>query len=474
MISMGSSYTKQSLLSFAGRANYVYKDKYYATATVRWDGSSKLAEKWASFPSFAVAWKLSEEEFMKFETLSNLKLRLSYGYTGNNNIGPYGTTALANTKTYYDYGGTIANGFAPNGVVNQGLTWERTKEIDIAVDYGFFRNRINGSIDVYDKTSNGLLMNRKLPVETGWISMTDNIGSVNNKGIEIAMNTINISTKDLRWETSFTFAKNINKIVELYGSTTTDDVQNRWFIGEPVNVVYGYVFDGVWTREEKDLASKYGQREGMAKVKDFDATDSKHSIDLSDRRILGSPMPSWTGGFTSNLSYKSFDFTFSLNTRQGVYVYSPSISKYMDYSDRGGQKLSVDFYRPEGTPSLLPDATFSPGKGNPSQVAPMAYTNNAGEWWHTSRNDPNNEKPGAFSDASFTKIQNITLGYTLKKQWVEKIKMKSLRIYLNVRDPFVFTDYQGFDPEWAEAGITGDDAGSYGTVTWQIGANVRF
>jgi TonB-linked SusC/RagA family outer membrane protein len=473
MISMGSSYSKQSLLSFAGRANYVYNNKYYATATIRWDGSSKLAEKWASFPSFAVAWKLSEEEFMKFDALSNLKLRLSYGYTGNNNISPYGTSALANTKTYYDYGGTIANGFAPNGVVNQSLTWERTKEIDIAVDYGFFKNRINGSIDVYNKTSKGLLMDRKLPVETGWISMTDNIGSVNNKGIEIALNTINLSTNNLRWETSFTFAKNINKIVELYGGTT-DDVQNRWFIGEPVNVVYGYVYDGVWTREEKDLAAKYGQREGMAKVKDFDASDTKHSIDLSDRRILGSPMPSWTGGFTSNLSYRSFDFTFSLNTRQGVYVYSPSISKYMDYSDRGGQKLSVDFYRPAGTPMLQPDATFLPGKGNPSQEAPMAYTNNAGTWWHTSKNDPNNEKPGAFGDASFTKVQNITLGYTLKRDWVERMKMKSLRIYLNVRDPFVFTDYKGFDPEWAEASITGEDAGSYGTITWQIGANVKF
>lgn len=474
MLTMGSSYSEQSLLSFASRVNYIFKDKYYATATVRWDGSSKLANKWASFPSFAVAWKMSEEEFMKFDALSNLKLRISYGYTGNNNISPYGTTALANTKTYYDYGGTIANGFAPNGVVNQSLTWERTKEIDVALDFGFLKNRISGSIDLYDKTSNGLLMNRKLPIETGWISMTDNIGSVNNKGIEIALNTTIVSRKDLRWETSFTFAKNVNKIVELYGSTTTDDVQNRWFIGQPVNVVYGYVYDGVWTRAEKDLAAKYGQREGMAKVKDFDATDIKQKIDLTDRRILGSPMPTWTGGFSSNLYYKSFDFTFSLYSRQGVYVYSPSISKYIDYSDRGGQKLSLNFYRPAGTPSLQPDATFLPGKGNLSQEAPMAYTNNAGEWWHTSKNDPNNEKPGAFADASFTKVQNITVGYTLKKQWTEKIKMKSLRIYLNVRDPFVFTSYKGFDPEWAEANITGDDAGSYGTITWQIGANVKF
>jgi TonB-linked SusC/RagA family outer membrane protein len=473
-LTIGSGYSEQTLLSFAGRANYVFKDKYYATATIRWDGSSKLANKWASFPSFAVAWKLSEENFMKLEALTNLKLRLSYGYTGNNNINPYGTVALANTKTYYDYGGVVANGFAPNGVINQSLTWERTKEMDIAVDFGFFKNRINGSIDVYDKTSNGLLMNRKLPIETGWISMSDNIGSVNNKGVELALNTININSKSLRWETSFTFAKNKNKIVELYGSTTNDDIQNRWFIGQPVNVVYGYVFDGIWTREEKVLAAKYGQREGMAKVKDFDATETKHSIDLSDRRILGSPMPTWTGGFTTNLSYKSLDFSVSLYSRQGVYVYSPSISKYMDYSDRGGQKLSIDFYRPAGTPTLQPDGTFKPGVGNPSQEAPMAYTNNAGDWWHTSRNDASNEKPGAFADASFTKVQNITLGYTLDKRWIEKARMKSLRVYINVRDPFVLTNYKGFDPEWAEASITGDDAGSYGSITWQIGANVKF
>lgn len=473
-VSMGSSYSKQSLLSFAGRANYVFKDKYYATATVRWDGSSKLANKWASFPSFAIAWKLSEEAFIKFDALSNLKLRMSYGYTGNNNISPYGTAALANTKTYYDYGGTIANGFAPNGVINQSLTWERTKEVDIALDYGFFKNRIYGSIDLYDKTSKGLLMNRKLPIETGWISMTDNIGSVNNKGIEIALNTINVSSRNLRWETSFTFAKNDNKIVELYGSTTVDDVQNRWFIGQPVNVVFGYVYDGVWTRAEKDLAALYGQREGMARVKDFDPSATKHTIDLSDRRILGSPMPSWTGGFSSNFTFKSFDLSLSLYSKQGVYVYSPSISKYTDYTDRGGEKLSLNFYRPAGTPTLQPDGTFLPGNGNPSQEAPVAYTTNAGDWWHTSKNDANNEKPGAFADASYVKIQNITLGYTLRKQWVEKIRMKSLRIYVNVLDPFVFTNYKGFDPEWAEAPVTGDGAGSYSTITWQIGANVKF
>ena len=473
-VAMASSYSKQSLLSFAGRANYVFKDKYYATATVRWDGSSKLANKWASFPSFAVAWKMSEEKFMKFDALSNLKLRVSYGFTGNNNISPYGTSALANTKTYYDYGGTIANGFAPNGVINQSLTWERTKEIDVALDFGFLKNRISGSIDLYDKTSNGLLMNRKLPIETGWISMTDNIGSVNNTGVEIVLNTINVSSKNLQWSTSFTFAKNNNKIVELYGSKTVDDVQNRWFIGQPVNVIFGYVFDGIWTRDQKDLAALYGQREGMARIKDFDASATKHSIDLSDRRILGSPMPSWTGGFSSNLSFRSFDFSFNIYSKQGVFVYSPSISKYTDYTDRGGEKLSLNFYRPAGTPTLQPDGTFLPGNGNPSQDAPMAYSTNAGDWWHTSKNDTNNEKPGSFADASYVKVQNITLGYTLKKQWVEKIKIKSLRVYFNVLDPFVFTNYKGFDPEWAEASITGDAAGSYSTITWQIGANVKF
>ena len=475
MISMGSDYTKQSLLSYAGRANYVFKDRYYATATVRWDGSSKLAEKWASFPSFALAWRLSEEDFMKFDALSNLKLRASYGYTGNNNnINPYGTMALATTKTYYDFGGNVANGFAPNGVINKSLTWERTREVDLALDFGFFRNRINGSIDLYDKTSDGLLMNRLLPIETGWVSMKDNIGSVNNKGVEIALNTVNVSSGDLHWETNFTFAKNLNKIVQLYGSTTEDDVQNRWFIGQPVEVIYGYVYDGIWTREEKDLAALYGQREGMAKVKDFNATETSHSIDPSDRRILGSPLPSWSGSFSSNLTYKGVDFSLSMFTMQGVYVFSPWIANNTDYSDRGGQKLSLNFYRPAGTPTLQPDGTFAPGAGNPSQDAPMAFTNNAGPWWHTSKNDSSNEKPGAFTDASFVKVQNITLGYTLRKEWSEKLMMKSLRVYFNVRNPFVFTSYRGPDPEWAEASVTGDNASSYSTIISQFGVSASF
>src|SRR5699024_8103430 len=163
-------------------------------------------------------------------------------------------------------------------------------------------------IDYYNKTSTDLLMTRKLPVETGWGSMIDNIGSVRNKGVEVALNTVNIRTSDFRWSTSFTFAKNTNEILKLYGNKE-DDIGKSWFIGEPINVNYTYVFDGVWQPDEEDEALSYGQSVGQAKVKDL---NDDGAIDGDDRQIIGSPMPSWTGGFSTMFTYKGFDLSMSL------------------------------------------------------------------------------------------------------------------------------------------------------------------
>jgi hypothetical protein len=152
----------------------------------------------------------------------------------------------------------VANGFGPGGIANTRLSWEKTREFNIGVDFGFFGGRISGSVDVYDRLSKELLLGRRLPMETGWTSVTANIGSVSNKGYEVALTTVNIKTKNLSWETSFTFSKNENAIEELYGSKE-DDLGNKWFIGEPVNVNYAYVFDGIWKADQKADAAKYGQ-----------------------------------------------------------------------------------------------------------------------------------------------------------------------------------------------------------------------
>ena len=199
--------------------------KYLITGSARWDGSSKLSEgnKWAFFPSAAIAWRVSEEGFMQSaEWISNLKARLSFGYTGNNNISSYVTQFAVDNQTYYDWNGTIANGFKPSAIANKDLTWERTREWNLGIDFGFFDSRISGEVNLYDKLSLNLLMDRKLAMPTGWASMMDNVGSVSNKGIEIQLRTINIQTRDFTWETNFTFSTNENKIVELYGKKEDD------------------------------------------------------------------------------------------------------------------------------------------------------------------------------------------------------------------------------------------------------------
>jgi TonB-linked SusC/RagA family outer membrane protein len=449
IIEVGSSFRKITLASFLGRLNYSFKEKYLLTASFRTDGSSKLAEghKWSTFPSAALAWRISEEGFLQgAEKLSNLKLRTSYGYTGNNNISPYSTLTYVSSQRYYEFGGTSANGFAPSNIANSSLTWEKTRELNLGLDFGFFNNRINGSIDVYDKLSNELLLPRKLPVETGWESITANIGSVSNKGVELALNTVNVNSKNIIWETSFTFSKNINKIEELYGSNE-DDIGNLWFIGEPVNVNYTYVFDGIWKANQAEEAAIYGQREGQARVKDL---DNSNAIEADkDRTIIGTPDPSWAGSFATRLRYKNFDFNASVYTQQGVQVYSNFHFFFIRMRDRYRNKLDVNYYMPENNVTGFRDSDEYP--------TPRAE----GTYW---------DQVGYYKDASFVKVKNISLGYTFDPAILNDIDIKSLRLYVNVLNPFIFTDYDGYDPEWAGSSF----GGGVSTTTYQFGVNVKF
>lgn len=244
---MTSNYTENSMISYALRLNYSYKGKYLFTGTVRWDGSSRFApgHRWGSFPSLAVAWRLSEEEFLQRDWLSNLKLRLSFGVTGNNNVGDYATAVMPNTRYYYAFGSLRADGYGPSALANMSLSWEKTSEINLGLDFGFFNNRISGAIDLYNKESRDLLMSRNLPLEVGANPViTDNVGKVRNRGIEFALTTVNVETKDWHWDTSFTFAANKNEILEIDGKKE-DNIGNEWFIGEPINVIYNYQWNGI-------------------------------------------------------------------------------------------------------------------------------------------------------------------------------------------------------------------------------------
>jgi TonB-linked SusC/RagA family outer membrane protein len=454
--SVGSSFSQATMLSFVARVNYDFKGKYLVTMSNRWDGSSKLSEgnKWDFFPSGAVAWRISEEGFMEtVDAISNLKARVSYGFTGNNAIDPYQTQKFADQIMYYDFEGVTANGFTLSQVANELLTWERTRELNVGIDFGFFNNRVSGSIDVYDKLSKELLMTQKLPLEAGWASMTANVGSVSNKGVEIGLTTVNIDKKDLRWTTSFTFAKNNNEIVEIYGGTD-DDVGNQWFIGEPVEVIYNYEFDGIWQADEVAEAERYGMGEGQAKIVDQNS-DGKFTAE-DDRIILGSPMPDWTASLSSQLKYKNFDFSFALFTNQGVTVNSGFHSNFADVRDRGRQKLDIDSWYVPQNPATSPNG--------PKVSNTYPQPRNAGTYWR-------NDGIGYIKDASFVKVKNITLGYTISPSVLQTAKIKTCRLYVNLLNPLVFTSYEGWDPEWADATL---QQGGVSFITYQFGVNLKF
>lgn len=476
-----SYYERMTMLSYVARLNYSYKGKYMATVSSRWDGSSKFQKenRWGMFPSAALAWRISEENFMESTRnwLSNLKLRASFGVTGNNaGVGPYETQALANIKYYYNYGGTVANGFGYT-MINPDLTWEKTVEFNVGLDFGLFNNRINGTIDLYNKNSSDLLMEMQTPFELGSYTgaIISNVGKVNNKGIEIQLNTLNVQTKDWNWETSFSFARNINTIKELNGGKE-DLVGNKWFIGQPIDVVYGYKYMGVCTREEaqafaNDPNMKTKFYEGEMKIYD---KDGNGEINADDKMILGHCAPTWTGSFVSNLAYKNWDFSVNVYVSQGGTVYSPFMGEFTDYSQRGMNRIKMDFYIPEGAPKLAEDGSITTQETTHYGEYPFPTngTNGkgGGSFWMSGENE---DRAQNFVDNSYVKIKNITLGYTFPKNWLQKLHISNLRVFANILNPLTFTSYKGFDPEWADAEV-GDGTGGVSSRSWQFGINLKF
>ena len=477
--SQGSYYTHYSMLSYVTRLNYDYKGKYLATLSSRWDGSSKFQKgsRWGVFPSAAFAWRVSEESFMMpaSDWLSNLKLRLSYGLTGNNaSVGAYETQSMAGIKYNYNFGSRPVIGYG-SALSNADLTWEKTYEFNVGLDFGIFNNRISGNIDWYNRISKDLLMELETPLEVGSStgSIWDNVGKVKNTGVELQLNTLNINTSDLNWTTSFTFAYNRNEILELNGGKE-DLVGNWWFIGQPIDVVYGYELGGVTTREEAaayaanpDKKTKF--YEGEMEIVD---RDGNGTINADDKTVIGHNSPTWTGGVFSNLTYKGWDLGGSLYISQGSMVASPFMVSYASYSSRGTQHINMDYYIPQGAPILGPDGNVAIQSETHygKYPFPTGGSNNSGQGsFYT--NDTNNSM--FFVNNSFAKIKNIALGYTMPQSWIAPVGLSYLRVYLNVQNPFVFTKYEGFDPEWADANIN-NGTGGPASRTFQIGVNMNF
>ncbi len=498
-----TGYGDSSMISYAFRANYTLMDRYMLTATMRWDGSSKLAlgHRWSSFPSVAVAWRASEEKFLKnVDWLSNLKLRVSYGETGNNGgIGNYDYMVGFSNPVYYPFGGIYETGRYPNGIVDKTLSWERSREWNFGIDFGFLNNRINGSIDYYEKNSEDLLYKVKLPLEAGGVTMSTNVGKVRNRGIEVALNAVPVRTKDWNWEITASFSHNTNKLREINGSGT-DLPSDQLFIGKSINNVYNYdwlgiVSDRYMTVPDNEIARSmmpdqigqqvreyeyynkcYGLYEGQPIIDDVNGDGQFNDAD----KKVWSADPDWIGSLSTSVSWKSWDFSTSLYTRQGGKMNSGFYSNYLDYKDRGWMHLNVDYYIPAGTlidcDGINPDGTYiNPVYQQQTQYGEYPFPNDGLNGGLNGSSTYAFNRDGAqcqqVTDASFVKIKHITLGYTFPKQWLNKVGINHLRLYCTVTNPFVWSDYKGFDPEWGGNGLKNDGPS---TVTWEFGASLKF
>ena len=429
---VSSNYTKWQLASFMGRFNYSYKDKYLLTASARYDGASRLAPgmKWVMFPSAALAWRINEESFMKnLNVFSNLKLRAGFGITGNSAIDPYKTAGNLGYARY-NFGTTNMMAFYQNEMPNPDLKWEKTKQYNAGLDFGILKGRINGVIDVYLQNTSDLLMDRQLPQVSGFNSVVYNIGKTRNKGIEVTINTQNIQRKDFTWSTDFILARNKEEIVELYGGKT-DDIGNRWFIGQPLQVYYDYKSLGIWQLGEEAEMAKYGTqfKAGMIKVAD---TNGDYKITAADQQIIGSTRPKFTASMSNYFTYKGFDLNFFLNASYGNML---QFDRNMSFNGRYNS-LKVNYWRVTEY-----DANGVAVASNGSNEAPRP--NNGIE-------NPNFRSSLNYFNASFLRLSNATLGYNLPKSVLTKMKISKFRLYTTVQNAFCITKYPGTDPESGE------------------------
>ncbi len=415
-----------------GRFNYSLNDKYLLTVTGRWDGSSKLAEgnKWAFFPSAAISWRLMDEGFIQnLNLFSDLRMRLSYGIVGNDGVAPYGTQAnLINTA--YDFDGSPAFGFAPANISNTDLRWEKSKEINLGINMGFFQDRVAASVEIYKRNTVDLILNQRLPTSTGFDVVTSNVGEVLNQGIEVTLNTVNVKRGDFTWSTTFNFSTNRNEILELYGDGVTADKGNALFVGESLRSNFYFEFDGIWQLDEADQAQVYGQKPGSVRVVDQNGDGKISTSDaIDDRVVLGNQLPTWLAGMRNQVNFKNWDLSFFVYTRQGVQFRNNMLSGTMgELSSDRYNRLNLNYW----TTSNPTNDYFGVAVPNPYRQAIQ------------------------YQDASFIRISDITLGYTFSRTLLDRLGVSNARIYGQVTNPFVFSNFDGLDPEY-NSGTFQDD-----------------
>jgi len=505
---------EDNMTSFFGRLGYNFNEKYLLTLTMRADGSSKFPSKnhWGIFPAAAFAWRVSQEPFMESTQnwLSNLKLRISYGEVGNNRIksAMYKQNYSISTSKPYGVGDQLTGYYATTNkeLANPDLKWETTVTRNIGLDFGFFNERLSGTLEAYKNSSNDLLIMRDI-VAPGYTTTLENVGATSNKGIELSLNAAIIQNRDFTLSANFNIGFNKSNVDKLADGISEQSYASGWAgtdnkgyydykvkVGEPVGLIYGWVTDGYYTTDDfesygvlKDgvastglLGGVIGVVPGTIKLKDL---DNSGTIDEDDRQVIGNTNPDFIGGFSLNTTYRGFDASVMFNFVYGNDIYNAnkiaSTQKYRTSYPNLLDVMDVEnryTYLNRGTGELVTDLetlkAMNEGDNKKELWSPFSFGNSVvlpHSW--------------AIEDGSFLRLQNITLGYTLPESVSQRVSCNRFRVYCTVNNLWTWTNYTGYDPEVSSpvrssstSGLTpGVDYSSYPkSLSWTFGVNVTF
>jgi TonB-linked SusC/RagA family outer membrane protein len=477
-----SNWTMASVLS---RVNYNYKSRYLFTASFRADGSSKFSEAnhWSFFPSAAASWRFSEENWLKNnEVISEGKLRLSYGATGNNRVSDFGylTAYSSPIESSYSFNNTYVPGLSPS-LGNPNLKWETTKQTNFGVDLGFFKQRVEITVDLYRKNTSNLLLNAQLPGSSGFSSAFKNIGSVRNQGLEFSISTINIKKPDFSWTSNFNISFNQSKVLELAENQESLQSAIRWDsgwnnttgyiakLGMPLGLMYGYINDGVYNYSDfnrtvsggymlKDNIAANGNTRNLIQPGDVKYRDINGDlkVDANDYTVIGKGLPIHIGGFSNNFTYKNLDLNVFLQWSYGNDILNANrlwfegakggstMNQYASYTDR---------WSPSNQESTTPRA-----KG---------YSGSAGGY-----------STHLIEDGSYLRLKTVSLGYNFNTKMLQKLKIRSIRAYVSGQNLITWTNYSGLDPEasaYQTALTPGFDYSTYPRArTYTFGTKISF
>jgi TonB-linked SusC/RagA family outer membrane protein len=429
------TFAERGLISYMGRLNYSFDGRYLLTATIRRDGASVLSKghQYFTYPALALAWNISNEQFMKnINAISNLKLRGGWGVTSNQGINPYATLGVLGVN-FYNYGpGTTGNnpGFLVQTLANKSLTWASTSQFNIGVDFGFFKDRLTGSIELYQQKTKDILLNMSLPPSNGAGSTIVNAGKTEGKGIEITLSGTIIESNGFIWSADANFSVNREKIVALQDPNLKEDIGNGWFVGKPLSVIYDGVKLGIWQIADSVQAAVYGCKPGQIRIQDLNGDNVLNGL---DRKVIGNFEPKWIGGMTNKFSFKGIDLTMVVYARMGQTVVVPYFM-----TDGGAQ--GYPFFNNSRVNSLKRDYWT---RSNPTNAFPRPDAGSDNVKYSSTL---------GYLDGSFVKARSISLGYSIPANLLNHLKISSLRIYVTCLNPFfIYAPFvkngYGLDPE---------------------------